>query len=196
MNVNMWEHPATQANLRILAQRGVSTVGPVTGPLAAGDEGRLSVWDVAHPGAAPRVLTGHAGAIYAAAFSPDGTHVVTAGLDWTARVWNIRDADAPGPVLLGGHQGAVESAAFSPDGTRVASAGIDGTVRVWDAVSGAPLVTLTRYAGQASSVAFAPDGRHVASVGENDGTVRVDDCPVCGPMEDVLTLARGRAAEQ
>jgi phosphopantothenoylcysteine decarboxylase/phosphopantothenate--cysteine ligase len=39
MHTGMWEHPATRANLRILAQRGVSTVGPVTGPLAAGDEG-------------------------------------------------------------------------------------------------------------------------------------------------------------
>ena len=36
MNVNMWEHPATQANLETLRQRGVSIFEPGTGELACG----------------------------------------------------------------------------------------------------------------------------------------------------------------
>jgi len=36
MNVNMWEHPATRANLEILRQRGVRVVEPGTGELACG----------------------------------------------------------------------------------------------------------------------------------------------------------------
>jgi phosphopantothenoylcysteine decarboxylase/phosphopantothenate--cysteine ligase len=36
MNVNMWEHAATQANLEILRQRGVRVVEPGTGALACG----------------------------------------------------------------------------------------------------------------------------------------------------------------
>ena len=36
MNVNMWEHPATQANIEILRQRGVRVVEPGTGELACG----------------------------------------------------------------------------------------------------------------------------------------------------------------
>ena len=36
MNVNMWEHPATQANLKILRERGVSVVEPGSGYLACG----------------------------------------------------------------------------------------------------------------------------------------------------------------
>jgi phosphopantothenoylcysteine decarboxylase/phosphopantothenate--cysteine ligase len=36
MNVNMWEHPATQANLEILRQRGVRVIEPGTGSLACG----------------------------------------------------------------------------------------------------------------------------------------------------------------
>lgn len=36
MNVNMWNHPATQANLEILRQRGVRIVEPGTGDLACG----------------------------------------------------------------------------------------------------------------------------------------------------------------
>jgi phosphopantothenoylcysteine decarboxylase/phosphopantothenate--cysteine ligase len=36
MNVNMWDHPATQANLEVLRQRGVRVVDPGTGDLACG----------------------------------------------------------------------------------------------------------------------------------------------------------------
>jgi phosphopantothenoylcysteine decarboxylase/phosphopantothenate--cysteine ligase len=39
MHSGMWEHPATQANLATLVERGARFVGPVSGPLAAGDEG-------------------------------------------------------------------------------------------------------------------------------------------------------------
>lgn len=36
MNVNMWNHPATQANLETLRQRGVRVIEPGTGELACG----------------------------------------------------------------------------------------------------------------------------------------------------------------
>ena len=39
MNVNMWSHPATQVNLELLRERGVSFVGPDAGELACGWEG-------------------------------------------------------------------------------------------------------------------------------------------------------------
>jgi phosphopantothenoylcysteine decarboxylase / phosphopantothenate---cysteine ligase len=39
MNVNMWNHPATQANLEILRQRGVKIVEPDSGYLACGMTG-------------------------------------------------------------------------------------------------------------------------------------------------------------
>jgi phosphopantothenoylcysteine decarboxylase/phosphopantothenate--cysteine ligase len=39
MHSGMWEHPATQANVRALQERGTVVVGPARGPLAAGDEG-------------------------------------------------------------------------------------------------------------------------------------------------------------
>ncbi len=44
MNVNMWNHPATQANLQILRQRGVKIVEPGAGYLACGmiGAGRLA----------------------------------------------------------------------------------------------------------------------------------------------------------
>jgi len=44
MNVNMWENPATQSNLAVLRERGVSCVGPEAGELACGwqGEGRMA----------------------------------------------------------------------------------------------------------------------------------------------------------
>jgi phosphopantothenoylcysteine decarboxylase/phosphopantothenate--cysteine ligase len=39
MNVRMWQHPATQANLRTLIGRGVGTVGPNEGDMACGEWG-------------------------------------------------------------------------------------------------------------------------------------------------------------
>jgi len=39
MNVNMWRHAATQANVAALRNRGVCLVGPESGPLACGHEG-------------------------------------------------------------------------------------------------------------------------------------------------------------
>jgi len=39
MNVRMWEHPATRANLALLVERGVDVIGPEEGELAEGETG-------------------------------------------------------------------------------------------------------------------------------------------------------------
>jgi phosphopantothenoylcysteine decarboxylase/phosphopantothenate--cysteine ligase len=39
MNHRMWQHPATQANLATLRERGLQVVGPNDGPLAEGESG-------------------------------------------------------------------------------------------------------------------------------------------------------------
>ena len=39
MNVRMWHHPATQANLNTLRERGVTLIGPVEGDMACGEYG-------------------------------------------------------------------------------------------------------------------------------------------------------------
>jgi phosphopantothenoylcysteine decarboxylase/phosphopantothenate--cysteine ligase len=66
MNVVMWSHPATQANLATLVGRGVHTVGPGSGDLACGEtgQGRMAepeeiVAAVVALLAGPRPLAGH-----------------------------------------------------------------------------------------------------------------------------------------
>jgi phosphopantothenoylcysteine decarboxylase/phosphopantothenate--cysteine ligase len=39
MHTGMWQHPATRGNVVTLEERGVRFVGPISGPLAHGDEG-------------------------------------------------------------------------------------------------------------------------------------------------------------
>jgi phosphopantothenoylcysteine decarboxylase/phosphopantothenate--cysteine ligase len=39
MNVRMWTHPATEANLALLRQRGVAVIGPEVGDMACGEHG-------------------------------------------------------------------------------------------------------------------------------------------------------------
>lgn len=39
MNVRMWQHPATEANIKLLTQRGVLVVQPDEGPMACGEFG-------------------------------------------------------------------------------------------------------------------------------------------------------------
>jgi hypothetical protein len=68
--------------------------------------------------------------VLSAAFSPDGTRVVTASGDKTVRVWDAATSKPLAPPFV--HQGRVRSTAFSPDGTRVVTASADKTARIWE----------------------------------------------------------------
>jgi hypothetical protein len=87
------------------------------------------VWDAA-AGKAIAVLSGHEYEVKSAAFSPDGSRIVTASSDKTARVWDAATGKAI--LVLSGHEKPVNSAAFSPDGSRIVTASDDNTARLWD----------------------------------------------------------------
>jgi hypothetical protein len=91
-----------------LARGSISWLTPFSSEL----EGKLA--GGAQSSQLRRLLKGHAGWVQSASFSPDGTRVVTASYNNTARIW---DADSGKEIaLLKGHTGAVLSAGFSPDG--------------------------------------------------------------------------------
>ncbi|HWO25005.1 MAG TPA: CHAT domain-containing protein, partial [Kofleriaceae bacterium] len=125
----------------------------------------------------------HQGGVLSAAFSPDGTRVVTASDDHTARVWDAATGKLLAPALT--HQGPVRSAAFSPDGTRVVTASDDRTARVWDAVTGMPLAPALAHQESVVSATFSPDSTRVV-VASYDNTARVWDAATGKPLTPPL----------
>ena len=84
--------------------------------------------------------------MYSAAFSPDGSRIVTASGDKTARIWDA--ATGKEIAVLRGHDDAsCISAAFSPDGSRIVTASEDNTARIWDAATGKEIAVLRGHDG-------------------------------------------------
>jgi hypothetical protein len=116
------------------------------------------------------ILRGHTKPVWAVAFSPDGTRVLTGSWDHTARLWD--PATGKTVATLTGHTGSVMAVAFSPDGMRVLTGSGDTTSRLWESATGKPVATLVGHTDAVRDVAFSPDGTHVLT-GSDDNTARL-----------------------
>jgi hypothetical protein len=96
----------------------------------------------------------------AAALSPDGTVVVTAGDGGAAWRWDARTGQLLREPLP--HPDRVRALAFSPDGKWCVTGCADGNARVWELRTPKLLLTLP-HKGAVTAVAFSPDGRTVAT---------------------------------
>jgi TPR repeat protein len=129
------------------------------------------------------VLVGPENDVDAAAFSPDGTRILTASVDKTARIWDARTGAQL--AVLSGHGGEVVSAAYSPDGTRIVTASWDRTARIWDARTGAQLAVLFGHRSQLNSAAYSPEGTHIVSASA-DKTARIWDANVPATLDEQI----------
>ena len=145
------------------------------------------VWDASTGAPLTRPLE-HQCDVHAAAFSPDGTRVVTASYDKTARVWDAATGKPLTPSLE--HHDIVRTAAFSSDGMYVVTASRDGTARLWDASTGKLVAPPLEHQEVVHAAAFSPDGTRVVTA-SGDRTARVWTLPIdLGSLEDWRLLAR------
>jgi WD40 repeat protein/TPR repeat protein len=118
------------------------------------------------------------GQLTTAAFSPDGTRLVTASTDGTARLWD--SATGKTLAVLRGHDAWVVSAAFSRDGKLLVTTSSEPeivargnvTARIWDAYTGQQLHVLRGHQGNVNAAVFSPDGKLVLTASK-DGTARL-----------------------
>jgi WD40 repeat protein len=116
------------------------------------------------------VLVDHSADIRSAAYNNDGTKLVTAAEDNTARVWDARTGVVM--LVLNGHTDVVDSAVFSPDGERVLTASHDRTARVWDTATGKALMTISGHHGWVVGAEFDPSGEMIVTT-SLDHTARI-----------------------
>jgi WD40 repeat protein len=131
----------------VASGRNVRTLLKTGGPIAFSPDGRwmacqhaeprtiVDVWEMAS-GRRKFQLVGHSHWVHSVAFSPDGTRLVSASVDQTAKIWDMTTGFEV--LTLRGSKGVINVVAFSPDGQLLATGGEDGTVRLWDALPTSP----------------------------------------------------------
>jgi WD40 repeat protein len=102
------------------------------------DESRIAVafghraasWRLDHLLARPLLLRGHSLLVRALGFLPGGELLLTAGLDGTARIWDVETGAERRTFDWG--IGKIRVAAVAPDGLTCAAGGDRGQIVVWD----------------------------------------------------------------
>jgi WD40 repeat protein len=133
------------------------------------------VWDAASGQLVHTLVEGNLGkntpAGVPAAFSADGTSVLSAGFD-TLTLWDA----ATGRVIRSfeGHASSIGPVGVSPNGAYVLTGGRDGVLKLWDAEIGRPIRTFKGHTDRVIASAFSSDGLRVLS-GSDDKTLRLWD---------------------
>ena len=150
--------------------------------ITASADGCARLWEVASTAEIYRFGTGnrYGSQGSSAAFSPDGTQVLTAFNG--ARLWDVESGVERAKFS---HDGEVVHGAFSRDGNRIVTASMDGTARLWDPVSGKEHARFA-HAGFVKCAKFSPDGTRIVTA--TSDRQRLD------PGYDWITVAEDHAA--
>lgn len=148
---------------------------------SGGLDGTVQIWNAAN-GQHIRTYRGHSSkhqfvlpipAVYTVRWSPDGTHIASAGNNASIQVWDSTNGQKM--TIYEGHSRVLPStfhALWSPDGTRIASTSMslnffDETIHIWNVHDGRRLskINLRDTFIKSSSpggIAWSPDGTRIA----------------------------------
>jgi WD40 repeat protein len=178
--VRVWDATSHDKLMEIEGAGTSISLSPDAERIISADGNDINVWHVSS-GNKLMTLSGHDKAIWALSYSPDGTRIVSGGLDKTVRLWN---ADTGMEILtMRGHTDSpfmegsispVAAVAFCPHGKLIASGSYDYTVKIWNAVTGAEVLTIDKHSSLVNDVTFSPDGKRLASA-SSDRTIRICD---------------------
>jgi WD40 repeat protein len=148
--------------LRRSLKLGLLKAGALVILLVTGATAAAAALSVTEEWESVRLSDGHTAAVRRAAFSPDGTLLVSCGEDKKIIVWDF--AKRQRLATLTDHDGIVTAVAFSTDGKWFASASMDKTVIVWDRVRLEKAFVLRGHTAGVESLGFSTDGRFLVSV--------------------------------
>lgn len=129
----------------------------------------------------PHLLDAHHRSAQAVAFTRDGKHLVTGGLDGRVRLFSVPRFE---PVReWEAHPRGVTALTTTRDGARLTTVGGEPSVRVWDLATGTPCATLEK---QVTGLA-SPNGEHVATISAQGQLLlwNGDDGSPIGPLPAV-----------
>ncbi len=147
---------------------------------------------------------GHDTEVQVAAFSPDGSLLVTGSADGAGQLWNVDTGEPVGAAMNHGpladgyiptpwDTGQLKFASFNPTGDMVALASGDGRITVWQAPSGAAQMSLSDAAGHVvAELKFDASNRVHAIASAADIHLFVWDA-VTGRLERDVVVGRAEA---
>lgn len=112
----------------------------------------------------------HDGGINDLDYSPDGTFLVTSGIDKTVKVVDAISGDQLQVLETPGN--TPYACAILDDNRTIVAGYDDGEVRLWDRVSGEVVASLSGHTTRVQALAKSPDGSRLA-VSDSEGTIRI-----------------------
>lgn len=106
------------------------------------------------------IQKGHAEAVLAAEFSPDGSLLATGSRDKSVKIWEVSSGHEI--KTLFGFDGTITDVDFSPDGKWLATASADQFAKVWDIHSGKVVWESENFGDVVSKVVFHPKNNWLA----------------------------------
>jgi WD40 repeat protein len=153
------------------SKRDCSVRASIDGSLVLGaqDDGNVRIWDVRSRALVDTFATGTG--VTRAAFSRDGTRLITAGfVDYVMHVWDIRTHKQ----LRSFQFSSVVEFDFSPNGLRVLTGDNTGLAQLWDVETGQEVRRFVGHGSAVTGVGFRDGGRVVVTV-SSDNTARMRD---------------------